>query len=372
MEYVQEHVATLHAYDTPDPAVSLADVAVVVPLVGRDYATPATEGVFETLSELGPARVIVALRAEPARVGEVADWLSGFDLSLSVLWCNAPALEATLAEAGLNGEAGKGRDVWLALGVASTSEYVVVHDADAHSYDRTQVPRLVFPLQQGYSFSKGYYARIENDKLYGRLCRLFVVPLIEALAAEDNAAILPYLRAFRYPLAGECAMTGDLARTLRVPRGWGLELGTLGDAFLAGREATAQVDLGMHEHSHRAVSGPDGLGNMAREVGETLFTVVEEHGVSPEYETLPARYRDVANRLIAQYETDAAFNGLEYDTDSERTQVDHYSDAIAPPGSDDRLPAWADISLDPALIAERSQTELERVCGPPTESVTHD
>jgi glucosyl-3-phosphoglycerate synthase len=173
MEYVQEEIATLHAYDDPDPPAPVDRTAVVVPLADRDHGTPAAEGVFEALERAGPGRVVVALQAAPEQVGDAVDWLETFEIPLSVLWCNAPGVETVLADAGIAGQAGdgKGRDVWLALGVASDAEYVVVHDADATTFDRTHLPRLVFPLPNDYTFVKGYYASAENNRLSGRLCR---------------------------------------------------------------------------------------------------------------------------------------------------------------------------------------------------------
>jgi len=362
MEYVQERIATLHAYDDPEPPAPVERAAVVVPLAGRDHATPAARQVFTTLERTDPAQVVVALRADAASVGETVAWLRGFDLPLTVLWCDAPTVQALLAEAGLSGAAGKGRDVWMALGVASDVEYVVVHDADATSYDRTHVPRLLSPLAEGHEFVKGYYARVENGRLYGRLCRLFVTPLVGTLADAHDTDLLAYLAAFRYPLAGEFALTGELARSLRIPRGWGLEVGTLGDAFRhAGFEGTAQVDLGTHEHEHRPVAGSNGLGQMARAVGQTLFAVLEEGGVDPDYGTLPERYRSRANRLVEQYAADAKFNGLTYDPEAERAQVERYAGGIRPPGEDDRLPAWRDAPIDPERLAERSAEALDGV-----------
>ena len=360
MEYVQERIATLHDFDGAAPPAPTDRTAVVVPMTARDRASLAAERVFSTLEAVDPKRVIVALRADPDRVAAVAQWLSSFDLPLETLWCSAPAVASALTEAGLDGSDGKGRDVWLALGVAAErAEYVVVHDADAENYAPTHVPRLLFPLAQGYDFVKAYYARVENDRLYGRLFRLFYVPLVRALAESHDASILEYFGAFRYALAGEFAATSELVRELRPPRGWGLEVGTLGDAFQsAGFDNSAQVDLGVHEHDHRAVGGPEGLGNMAREVAAALFRALEANGVTPDYASLPDRYRTAAQTAVEQYATDAAFNGLTYDRANERTQVDEYARSIEPPGEDDRLPAWARTSLDPAQIATLATESL--------------
>ena len=360
MEYVQERVATLHAFSDRVPDAPTDSAAVVVPLTEREHASLAAERVFTTLERIDPARVVVALRASPDRVSTVARWLDSFELSPDVLWCNAPEMREELDEAGLNGPAGKGRDVWLALGVAASEEYVVVHDADTKTYSRAHVPRLLFPLAQGFDFSKGYYARVENDRLYGRLFRLFYTPLVRALDERHDEGVVDYLAAFRYALAGEFAATSDLVRRLRAQRGWGLEVGTLGDAFThAGFDGSAQVDLGQHEHDHRAVSGPQGLGDMCSEVATALFQVVTDAGLSLDYGALRERYRETADRLVRQYGTDAAFNGLAFDAAGERDQVATYADAIEPPGEDTRLPAWRDATLEPDAVVAASERALD-------------
>lgn len=364
MEYAQEQITTLHAFDDPMPPAPVGNAAVIVPLAERDCGTETAARTFETLAAVSPGRVIVALRAPEDAIQGAIEWLSQFDLDLTVLWCNAPAVRNTLAEAGVSAPSGKGRDVWLALGVASNDEYVVVHDADATSYDRTHVPRLLHPLANGFAFTKGYYARVEEDRLYGRLNRLFIDPLVQTLTETTEAAILDYLASCRYALAGEIAMTGELASRLRPPPGWGLELATLGDAFtFAQATGTAQVDLGMHRHDHRPVTGSNGLGSMANEVARTFFTVLESHDVLPDYETLPDRYQAVARRYIDQYAADARFNDLDYDRGAECAQVDRYRDAIAPPGDDNRLPAWRELTLDPQRLDDQSSAAIERHCG---------
>jgi glucosyl-3-phosphoglycerate synthase len=359
MEYVQERIATLHDFGDADPPAPLDRATVVVPMTEREHASLAAERVLETLERVSPDRVLIALRASEVALPEVVAWLEGFDLPLSVCWCTAPAVEDRLAAAGIEAPAGKGRDVWLALGIAASSDFIVFHDADAKSYAASHVPRLLFPLAGEASFAKGYYARVENGRLYGRLCRLFVAPVLRALRDEYDAPILQYLAAFRYPLAGEFAMTGDLARRLRAQPGWGLELGSLGDAFgAAGFAGSAQVDLGTHEHDHRSVGGPSGLGDMSREVAAALFRALADHGLQPDLEALRPQYRAAADRFVAQYAADAGFNGLDYDPAAEREQVETYADAIAPLGPDQRLPAWTDAPLDAADVREASAAAI--------------
>ena len=362
MEYVQERVTTLHELTDPTPTAPTDRATVVVPMTEREYAGLAPDRVLSELERVDPGHVVVPLRAPAERIGDFHGWLADFDLSLSVLWCNGPRLEDLLDDHGLDGEFGKGRDVWLGLGQALDREYVVVHDADTKSYSRADVPRLLFPLAHGDDFSKGYYARVENDRLYGRLFRLFYVPLVRALSEDRDAPVLRYLESFRYALAGEFAATTDLVERFRPQRSWGLEVGTLGDAFgYAGFEGSTQVDLGTYEHDHRAVSGPTGLSDMSRHVGSALLRVAEEGGVDPDYDALPDRYRDVARSLVRSYELDARFNGLSYDRGDELHQVETYVDAIEPPGTDRRLPAWADAPITPEQVAEAVAADLESV-----------
>ena len=367
MDYTQEQVTTLHDLVDATPEAPLSESAVVVPIAGTRLESVTPEHVFEVLASIKPAAVVVPLRA-PADVAErFRRWVQSFELSVTVLWCASGALEATLAEHGIDGDHGKGRDVWLGLGVAADrADYVAVHDADATTYSRTHVPRLLAPLSMGYAFAKGYYARVENGRLYGRLTRLFVAPLLRALEARHHHPFVQYLAAFRYPLAGEFALTADLARAVRIQRRWGLEIGLLGEAFgAAGTRHSAQVDLGFHRHDHQPVSGDRGLSTMAGDVGTALFRALDDHDVNVDYAALSTAYREAADQLVEQYAADAAFNGLTYDPDAEREQSRTYADGLRPPGPDDRLPAWTDTTLSPSTVVEaavepiRSDPEAE-------------
>lgn len=360
MEYVQERVTTLHDFGDASPSAPTDRATVVVPMTERDHASLAAERVFGALERVDPERVLVPLRAAADEIEDVVAWMDGFALDVEVLWCTAPRVETLLADAGLDGEAGKGRDVWLALGVAAESEYVVVHDADAKTYTDRHVPKLLFPLANGHDFSKGYYARVENNRLYGRLFRLFYAPLVRALARTETDPIVEYFDAFRYGLAGEFAVTGEMARQLRAQRSWGLEVGTLGESYrLAGFERSAQVDLGVHEHDHRSVAGPQGLGDMCREVASALFQALSDADVSPEYDALTEQYREEATTLVEQYAADAAFNGLTHDGTAERKQVATYAEAIQPPSADQRLPAWNEAPLAPEAVLDASRAALD-------------
>ena len=365
MDYLQERITTLHNLTDAVPAMPDGPTAVVVPIAGESDAAVQATHVFETLAEVGPDEVVVPLRSTPAVAADFDRWVADFDLDVTTLWCNAPTVAPLLDAYGLGGRMGKGRDVWLGLGLAAgRADYVAVHDADATTYSAAHVPRLLAPLTMDHRFVKGYYARVEDGQLYGRLARLFVAPLLRALSADHNHPLLDYLSAFRYPLAGEFAVTAEAARSIRAQRAWGLEIGMLGEAYdVVGEAATAQVDLGLHRHDHRPVGGRGGLSTMAQEVGAALFRVLEDNGLSPDYERLPDAYRTAAAALVRQYGADATVNGLGYDPEAERSQVESYAASIRPPGADDRLPAWNDTTLSPTAALDASREALGRASG---------
>jgi glucosyl-3-phosphoglycerate synthase len=358
MDFAQGRITTLHDLSGTTPSVPVDDGAVVVPIAAESTAVATPDHVFEALAEVDPAEVVVPLRGPQSVAVGVQEWVRRYDPSVTVLWCNAPEVEQLLSERDLGGRAGKGRDVWLGVGVAADrADHVVVHDADATTYDETVVRRLLAPLADGdHEFVKGYYARVEGGRLYGRLARLFVAPLLHALEDHHDDAVIDYLSAFRYPLAGEFALTSRVARQFRAYPTWGLEIGTLGEAYArVGVRRSAQVDLGVYRHDHKPVSGHDGLLAMSDRVGEALLRTVEEAGVDVDYRATKSAYRDAADRLIDQYAADAAFNGLAYDPAAERDQADQYASSVRPPETDDRLPAWTDLDVSPV--------EVERAAG---------
>ncbi|MDZ5813205.1 glycosyl transferase family 2, partial [Halorubrum sp. AD140] len=82
-----------------------------------------------------------------------------------------------------------------------------------------------------------------------------------------------------------------------------------------------------------------------------------------DYGGLTERYREAAETLVDGYATDAAFNGLSYDPDDERSQVATYAEALGEPGPDTRLPAWGNAPVDPDEVHEAAREDLEAVRG---------
>lgn len=108
-----------------------------------------------------------------------------------ILWQDGPRLkqlDAELAREGLApGEPGKGRNVWYCTGYVLASDRthcVALHDCDILTWQRSLLARLFWPVANpslDYEFSKGFYARVANNKLNGRVGRLLVGPLLRSL-----------------------------------------------------------------------------------------------------------------------------------------------------------------------------------------------
>lgn len=96
-------------------------------------------------------------------------------------------------------------------------------DADIRSFDCIQLDRLLYPVVvHNYDFSKACYTRISNRKLYGRVKRLLVDPLLLALKTKfieskdkKMLGLIDFLLQFDYQLSGEVAFRADLLEKMR-------------------------------------------------------------------------------------------------------------------------------------------------------------
>ena len=72
---------------------------------------------------------------------------------------------------------------------------IAMHDSDILSYDKEMLARLCLPtVHPGleYDYCKSYYGRV-SDRMYGRVTRLFVIPLLRALLPLFLLAFLTVL-----------------------------------------------------------------------------------------------------------------------------------------------------------------------------------
>lgn len=363
MEFRQESIATLHDFGTADPDVAVDRLAVVVPVVGGDVDRRSVARTFETLATVDPGHVVIPFRGTHPAARRCFRRCRNLGLDASVVWCNGPAVTSTLEGCGIEPAGGKGLDVWIALAIATErADYVVVHDADAYSYAPSHVPRLAWPLTQGASFVKGYYARIEDERMYGRVTRLLWEPLMAAIRTRWAGPAITYLDGFRYPLAGEVAMTAEVARELALQPGWGLEVGMLLEAYRqldTGR--IVQVDLGNHRHDHRPVHGDGGIVSMAEVVAATLIDGLRALGHPVDRDQVARVYRDQTAAYVDRYALDAAFNDLNYDRAAEEELIDEYHAAITAETAREPLPSIAATDVEAAALAEAGRITPGRV-----------
>jgi glucosyl-3-phosphoglycerate synthase len=200
--------------------------------------------------------------------------------------------------------------------------------------------RLCYPVANpnlDFVFCKGYYSRVTN-KMHGRVTRLLVTPLVrslEALAGQHQ--FLRFLDSFRYPLAGEFAMSVDLARVNRIPWDWGLEVGSLAEVYRNySPRRVCQVDIAAtYEHKHQALSADDpqkGLMKMTVDICKSIFRTLASEGVvfsDGFFKSLSVAYLRQAEDTIMKYEADAAINGLEFDRHEEAKAVEAFTQAIS-------------------------------------------
>lgn len=360
MEFIQEDITTLHDFGAVDIDCSLAKTAVVVPIAERDLSNSSTRRTLKLVENESVGELVVPVRGSYEAVKSLNDSLGP---RASVLWCDAPRVRELVDDLGLDPTGTKGLDVWLGLAVATGEfEHVIIHDADVTSYTTDHLYRLAWPLQHGYEFSKGYYARVENNQLFGRLLRLLWTPLLTAVREMYSSPFITYLSAFRYALAGEFGGDQATLREFSLPHGWGLEVGILAEAFEhAGETGSAQVDLGWHQHDHRSVDGPNGLTNMASAVVGILYHVLQEHDIPIDPSLLVRRYRYHASRMQRQYAADAAFNGLQYDENHETAQIERYLTAVQEPSEPSVIPSLSSVNLAGETVQERASVPTRAI-----------
>ncbi|HEB37040.1 MAG TPA: glucosyl-3-phosphoglycerate synthase [Thermoplasmatales archaeon] len=374
MDFKQDVITTLHDLQVDNKRLEREikeysedrPLSVIVPMLYDDLKRESADRIIEKLNHCTYINeIIVALAAKNEKeYRETVRAFSRIDIPHLIVWCNGPSIRDVLME--LKNEKldilkykGKGRDVWIALGIATIrSHAIALHDADIITYDEYLPAKLLYPLIEpslDYSFNKGYYARIGNNTLYGRVTRLFVQPLIEALIEKlgYEVGFLSYLRSFRYPLSGEFAIKSDVALDLNLPADWGLEIGILSEVYKSiSVKHICQTDLGIYDHKHQGVGDLSrGLVKMSGDIFKAMLRHLTEGvhiDVTPStLQSLQVIYRRIARDYIKKYFSLARFNGLKYNRHKEETTVEQFSEVIITAGKQyvkrpigNQIPSW--------------------------------
>ncbi|MEM1079291.1 MAG: glycosyl transferase [Pseudomonadota bacterium] len=357
-------------------------ISLILPSLYSELEGPALPNILDELAEVPYLhRIIIGLdRADEAQYRHAREFFSRLPQEHIVIWNDSPRmleLGARLEEMGLYPqEAGKGKNVWSCLGylmACQDSAVMAIHDCDILTYDRDMLARLVYPVVNPnfpYQVAKGYYPRIGEDKMNGRVTRLLVSPLLIALKRViGDRDYLDYLRSFRYPLSGEFAMRTGILPDLRIPSDWGLEIGVLSEAWRnLAPKAVCQVEISdAYDHKHQDLSEEDastGLSRMSTDICKSIFRKLAADGTvftTHVFRTLKATYYRSALDLLEAYYSDAKMNGLTIDRHREEQSIELFAENIMRagqafldnPSETPFIPTWNRVhAADPAFLQD--------------------
>lgn len=328
-------------------------MALILPSLYSELETKALPQIIDELTHVPYlSQITIGLdRADESQYRHALDFFSALPQEHRVLWNDGPrlrALDAELKELGLAPQqAGKGRNVWYCMGytlAAGKAESIALHDCDILTYSREMLARLIYPVanpQFNYEFCKGFYTRIADNRINGRVCRLLVTPLIRALKQVfGDSEYLNYMDSYRYALAGEFSFRRDVLNDIRIPSDWGLEIGVLSEMHRNyANNRLCQVDIAdTYDHKHQDLSLEDskaGLSKMSIDISKALFRKLATQGEvfnKGAFRTLKASYFRIALDFVETFNNDAIMNGLDFDTHAEEEAVELFAKNIIKAG----------------------------------------
>ena len=304
-----------------------------------------------------------------------------------ILWNDGPRLkkiDLQLKKLNLSPqEKGKGRNIWYCMGFAISlkeSGSVALHDCDIVTYNKNLPAKLFYPVTNPnfhFDFCKGYYPRVAQQKMNGRVTRLLVTPLLKSLQKIlGHNEYLTFLDCFKYPLAGEFSFKYDLLNDIRIPHDWGLEIGILSEMYRNfASNRICQVDIAdTYEHKHQEVSKNNkqkGLSKMTIDISKALFRklATQGHVFSNEtFRSLKATYYRTALDYISSYSYDAEMNDIKLDINTEESYVELFSENIMKAGERvldnpvklNLMPNWSRVRSAVPFIYEKLIDAVER------------
>ena len=328
-------------------------MALILPSLYSELEGAALPNIVEELKKASYiSDIIVGLdQADEKQFAHAREFFSALPQSVHILWNDGPWLreiDAQLQSQNLAPtQAGKGRNVWYCMGYALALDHIeaiALHDCDILTYDRSLPARLLYPVANpafSFDFCKGYYSRINGDKLSGRATRLLVTPLLRALKkVVGQIDYLDFMDSFRYPLSGEFSLSRDFVKILRIPSDWGLEVGVLSEVYRTlSRNSVCQVDIAdQYDHKHQELSEDDaskGLSRMSVEIAKSLYRKLATEGItlsSEDFRSIKAAYYRIALDSTEQYFYDAKINGLEYDRHTEEGSIELFAQSVMSAG----------------------------------------
>jgi len=289
--------------------------------------------------------VIIGLdKASESQAKKAWKFFKKINVPFTILWNDGPKLKKLDNELKKKNlapnEMGKGRNVWYCIGMCiarDTARSVALHDCDIRTYDRRMLAKLFYPVVNplfNFEFCKGYYPRIANNKMNGRVARLLVGPLLTALEKTiGKSDYINFMKSFKYPLAGEFSFRRNVLPELRISSDWGIEVGILSEMQRSfSPNNICQVDLAdTYDHKHQELSIDDetkGLSKMSIDIIKTFIKKLATQGNSfsrEKFRSLKATYYRSALDLIDIYRSDAEMNGLKFDSHKEEEAVELFA-----------------------------------------------
>ena len=290
-------------------------------------------------------------RANEKEFNDAKKFFSKLPQKHEILWNDGPNLKKLDKKLSDNNlapqEMGKGRNVWYCMGyilALGNTEAVALHDCDIVTYNKNLLSRLVYPVANpkfNFDFCKGYYPRISNKKVKGRVSRLLVTPLLRALEKTIGTnEFISFIDSFRYPLAGEFSFRRRVLKDIRIPYDWGLEIGVLSEMFrnYAGNRL-CQVDIAdNYDHKHQEISfnnSSTGLSKMSIDISKVLIRKLASQGEvfsMSIFRSLKATYFREALDFVQIYKKDAMMNSFEIDVHEEESAVELFAKNIMEAG----------------------------------------
>ena len=318
----------------------------ILPSLYSELKGDALPNIVKQISETKYLSHIIVGLDKASKTEAVKAWkfFKKLNTPFTILWNDGPRLKKLHEELKKKdlapSEMGKGRNVWYCLGMCiarDEARSVALHDCDIKTYDRRMLAKLFYPVVNpffNFEFCKGYYPRISNKKMNGRVARLLVAPLLNALEKTiGRSDYLDFMKSFKYPLAGEFSFRRNVLPELRISSDWGIEVGILSEMQRNfSPQNICQVDLAdKYDHKHQDLSANNenkGLSRMSLDIIKTLIRKLATQGntFSPEYfRSLKATYYRNALDLIDIYRSDAEMNGFKFDSHTEEKTVELFA-----------------------------------------------
>ena len=324
-------------------------ITLILPSLFSELKGPALPKIIQEISKVKYINhIVIGLdKANEKEFHEAKVFFSELPQKHEILWNDGPNLtnlNTMLANHNLAPqELGKGRNVWYCMGYilsVGKAEAVALHDCDIITYSRSLLARLVYPVANpkfNFDFCKGYYPRVSENKVKGRVARLLVTPLLRALEKTIGFnEFISFVDSFRYPLAGEFSFRRRVLKDIRIPYDWGLEIGVLSEMFrnYAGNRL-CQVDIAdNYDHKHQDIYFDDnskGLSKMSIDIIKVIIRKLASQGETFSmsiFRSLKATYYREALDFVQIYKKDALMNAYDIDVHEEETAVELFAKNI--------------------------------------------